>query len=189
MVKFNDIYFSILSYNLLQLVFEKCSPIFPCIESTIPTFKDICAAVAHASWLRARATWIPNHWLDRGSVHPDVWLSKSTLWSWWIKLVRICVLEHWQIWYERHSTQKDLSLLSMHSTQVDLLLAFNSSMFLVHNIFVAHPPCDFKRFWNLPLAALGTKKQQEGQIWIRLILICFHSHFSGIHYMCCRENS
>ena len=29
-------------------------------------------------------------------------------------------------------------------------------MISVCNIFVAHPPRDFKRFWNLTLAALGT---------------------------------
>ena len=146
----------------------KCSPLFLCIESAIPTFKDTRAAVARASWQRARATWIPDQWLDRESVHPDVRRSKNTLWSWWIKLFRIYVLERRQIWYERYSTQKDPSFLSMHSTWVDLLLAFNSSMISVRNIFAAHPPRDFKRFWNLTLAALGTKKQQELQIWIGL---------------------
>ena len=152
-------------YNLLQLVFVRCSPLFPSIESAVPIFKDVRAAVARASW-RARATWIS----DRESVHPDARRIevKSKLWSWWIKLFRIYVLERRQIWYERHSTQKDLSFLSMHSTWVDLLLALNSSMISVRNIFVAHPPRDFKRFWNLTLAALGTKKQQEGQIWIGL---------------------
>ena len=148
-------------YNLLQLVFVRCSPLFPSIESAVPTFKDVRAAVARASWQRARATWIS----ERESVHGEV---NSKLWSWWIKLFRIYVLKHRQIWYERHSTQKDLSFFSMHSTWVDLLLALNSSMISVRNIFVAHPPRDFKRFWNLTLAALGTKKQQEGQIWIGL---------------------
>ena len=36
------------------------------------------------------------------------------------------------------------------------------------NIFVALPPCGFKQFWNLTLAARGTKKKEEGQIWIGL---------------------
>ena len=145
----------------------RCSPLFPSIESAVPTFKDVRAAVARASWQRARATWIPDE-------HGEV---KSTLWSWWITLFRIYVLKHRQIWYERHSTQKDLSFLSMHSTWIDLLLALNSSMISVRNIFVAHPPRDFKRFWNLTLAALGTKKQQEGQIWIGLSYCLFiHSH-------------
>ena len=58
-------------YNLLQLVFVRCSPLFPSIESAVPTFKDVRAAVARASWQRARATWIPDQWLDRESVHPD----------------------------------------------------------------------------------------------------------------------
>ena len=160
--------FLLFFYNLLQLAFVKCSPLFPCIESAVPAFKDIRAVVARPSWQRARATWIPDQWLDRESVHRHVRRSENSLWSWWIKLFRIYVLEHRQIWYERHSTQKDLSFLSMHSTWVDLLLAFNSSMISVCNIFVAHPPRDFKRFWNLTLAALGTKKQQEGQIWIGL---------------------
>ena len=160
--------FLLFFYNLLQLAFVKCSPLFLCIESAVPAFKDIRAVVARPSWQRARATWIPDQWLDRESVHRHVRRSENTLWSWWIKLFRIYVLEHRQIWYERHLTQKDLSFLSMHSTWVDLLLAFNSSMISVRNIFVAHPPRDFKRFWNLTLAALGTKKQQEGQIWIGL---------------------
>ena len=64
-------------HNLLQLVFFQCSPLFPCIESAIPTFKDVRAAVARASWQRARATWIPDQWLDRESVHPDVRWSKK----------------------------------------------------------------------------------------------------------------
>ena len=92
--------------------FVTCSPLFPRIESEVPTFKDIRAAVA-------RATWIPDQWLDRESVHSDVKRSKNTLWSWWIRLFRIYVLEHWQLWYEWHSTQKDLSFLSMQSTWVD----------------------------------------------------------------------
>ena len=164
-VKFNNIHFCcFLFYNLLQLFFVKCSPLFPCIESAIPAFKDICAAVARASWQRAHATWIPDKWLDCESVHRDERWSKKTLWRWWIKLFSVYVLEHRQIWYEYHSTQKDLSFLSMHSTWVDLLLAFNSSMILVRNIFVAHPPRNFQWFWNLTLTALVTKKQQEGQI-------------------------
>ena len=48
-----------------------CSPLFPSIESAVPTFKDVRAAVARASWQRARATWIPDQWLDRESVHSD----------------------------------------------------------------------------------------------------------------------
>ena len=147
--------------DLLQLV--KCSPLFPCIESAIPTFKDIRAAVARASWQCERTTWIPDQWLDHEAVNPDVWRSKNTLWSWWIKLFMIYVLERRQIWCERHSTQKNLRFLSTHCTWVDLFLAFNSSMNYVRNIFVVHPPRDFKRFWNLTLAALGT-------IWIGLIL-------------------
>ena len=81
----------------------KCSPLFPCIESAVPTFKDSRAVVARPSWQRARATWIPDQWLDRESVHRHVRRSENTLWSWWIKLFRIYVLEHRQIWYERHS--------------------------------------------------------------------------------------
>ena len=96
----------------------KCSPLFPCIESAVPAFKDIRTVVTSASWQRARATWIPDQWLDRESVHR----------------------EHWHIWYERYSTQKDLSFLSMHSTWVDLLMAFNSLIISVRNIFVAHHP-------------------------------------------------
>ena len=44
---------------------------FPRIESAVPTFKDIRAAVAHA-------TWIPDQWLDRESVHSDVQRSENT---------------------------------------------------------------------------------------------------------------
>ena len=58
-------------YNLLQLVFVKCSPLFLCIESVIPTFKEIHAAVTCASWQHACATCIPDQWLDRESVRPD----------------------------------------------------------------------------------------------------------------------
>ena len=115
-------YFFFLSFAATSFV--TCSPLFPrivIIESADPTFKDIRAAVAPA-------TWIPDQWLDRESVHSDVQRSKNTLWSWWIKLFRIYVLEHWQMWYEWHSTQKDLSFLSMHATWVDLLLAFNNSI-------------------------------------------------------------
>ena len=149
-------------YHLLRLDFVKCSPMFLRIESAIPTFKDIRAAVARASW-HARVTWIPDQWLDRESVHPDVGRSKNMLWSWWIKLFRIYVLEQQQIWYKRHSTQKDLSFLSMHtsSTWVDLLLAFNSSMISVRNIFVVHPSpvisSDFGIWPSLRLAVLETK--------------------------------
>ena len=135
-VKFTNLYFFIFLLSFAATSFVTCSPLFPRIESPVPTFKDIRAAVA-------RATWIPDQWLDRESVHSDVQRSKNTLWSWWIKLFRIYVLEHWQMWYEWHSTQKDLSFLSMHSTWVDLLLAFSNQMISVCNIFVAHPPCDF----------------------------------------------
>ena len=135
------------------------------------SYFDIRAAVARASWQRTRATWITDQWLDHEYVHPDIRRSKNTLWSWWIKLFRIYVLERRQICYERHSIQRDLSFLSLHSTWVDLLLAFNSSRISVCSIFVAHPPRDFKRIWNLTLAALGTKRQQEGQIWIGLTVM------------------
>ena len=113
------IFFFIFLLSFAATSFVTCSPLFPHIESAVPTFKDIRAAVAHA-------TWIPDQWLDRESVHSDLQRSKNTLWSWWIQLFRIYVLEHWQMWYEWQSTQKDLSFLSMHSTWVDLLLAFNN---------------------------------------------------------------
>ena len=142
---------------MLQLLFGTCSPLFPRIESAVPTFKDNRAAVA-------RATWIPDQWLDRESVHSDVQRSKNTLWSWWIKLFRIYVLEHWQMWYEWHSTQKDLSFLSMHSTWVDLLLAFiQLNDFGVQHFCCAPNP----RFWNLTVPALGT----TGGKYIRFFVI------------------
>ena len=130
------IFFFIFLLSSAAASFVTCSPLFPRIESAVPTFKDIRAAVA-------RATWIPDQWLDRESVHSDAQRSKNTLWSWWIKLIRIYVLEHWQMWYEWHSTLKDLSFLSMHSTRVDLLLAFNNLMISVCKFFVAHPLRDF----------------------------------------------
>ena len=49
-----------------------CSPLFPRIESAVPTFKDIGAAVVRASWQRARATWIPDQWLDCESVETNL---------------------------------------------------------------------------------------------------------------------
>ena len=81
------------------------------------------------AWQRACATWIPDQSLDCDSVHPDVRRSKTTLRNWLIKLFRIYLLGHRQIWFERHSTQKDHGFLSMHPTWVNLLLAFDSSMF------------------------------------------------------------
>ena len=77
-IKFHNIYiFSIFLTSLAATSFVTCFPLFPRIESAVPTLKDIRAAVARASWQRARATWLPDQWLDRESVHPDVQLSKK----------------------------------------------------------------------------------------------------------------
>ena len=70
-VKFNNLYMFFLSFAATSFV--TCSPLFPrivIIKSAVPALKDIRAAVA-------RATWIPDQWLDRESVHSDVQRSKT----------------------------------------------------------------------------------------------------------------
>ena len=76
-VKYNNIYIFIFLLLLTATSFVQCSPLFPRIESAILTFKDIRAAMARASWQRVRATWIPDQWLNRESVHHDVQRSKT----------------------------------------------------------------------------------------------------------------
>ena len=154
------IYMYIYSFFILSPTatsFVMRSPVYPCMESVIPTLKDIRAAIARASLQLARAPWISDQWLDRESVRLELRCSKNTPWSRWIKLLRLYVLEHQQMWYERHhSTQIDRSFLPMHNTQVDLLLALNSSMIRMRKLFVAHPPRDLDRVCYLTLAVLGT---------------------------------
>ena len=112
-------FFQIFHLSLAATSFVKCSPVFLFTKSTIP--KDIIKSL-HPRPTTCSASWIPYQWQDRESVHLDVQRSKHTLSSWWIKLLRIYNLDHQQIWYEHHSTQKDLSFLLMHSTRVELLV-------------------------------------------------------------------
>ena len=137
-------------YHLLQLVLWS---VLQSSRAWRPRFilLKTPAAVALASLQPVRASWIPYQRLYHESVRIDVRWSKRTLWSWWIKLLRIYDLV-WLIWYERHSTQNDPSFLT--DAQRDLLLAFSNSMIRMCNICVAHPPCDLKRVWYFTLAAL-----------------------------------
>ena len=140
-------------FHFYHLLWKVLWSVLQCSRSWSPQFL-LLKTSALQSYVRepVRVPWIPDQWLDRESVRLDVRRSKN-MWSLWINSLSIYVLKHRQIWYERRSTQKDLSflLIYMYNTWVDLLLAFKSSMICMRNIWTVlgiWPSLRSERKWS-----------------------------------------
>ena len=91
--------------------FVKRPLMFPYIEATIPAFKIFRLQ------LHMRSIFLISDWsANLGTMMPGK--MNTILW--------IYTVEHRQIWYEHHSTQKNLSFLPMYDIWEDLLLTFDS---------------------------------------------------------------